>query len=530
MEFIGRLRLGRLRALDPSTDAHVDPISRAALLLFAIGVCINLSFFLRCRAQPMMDFFLHAADVRYVSEWARSDSPYAGIFERPDLLAANTLFYALGGALAKVFNALTAARFLVGSMYIVGYPLAILYSLRAFGRSAWSAVLANALVFERFYISGFAAELIGYPLALLAFTLFYRLLRRATFGRAAVLSALLALVFLAHIFIFLWTGAVLAVMSFVAIPFLLREGLRSFGRTAGCVVLAIAPALGLCARWWIVASAGRYGVATAGQFDQAYLPAMDSFRRIAEYVAFGKAPHEQVLLAWFLLLLGVALVLGRLERNRTPPVLELVCVATFFSYFLLPDHVRNESVVNMRQLSHAIWLTPALVSPVSVRVSRLARYVVISGIVIYSYARTSLWHDNLVGFEGEAQGMEEVLSQAPRGRRLLFPNLGMESKYVYGDGAFRHAEAYYVACCDGVIWDVPAADAPNWWLRFRPGRRPIADRALGQDWSLAPKVWDNYDLVMVHAWHPTPEALQAARSAASLIATSGYWELWRKKP
>jgi hypothetical protein len=483
IDFIGRLRRVQLRALDPSIDPLDGPVSKVALVLFAVGICINLAFFLGCRAQPMMDFFMHASYVRYVAECGRADSPYAGIFQPPDLLAANTLFYSVGGALAKVFNALAVARFLVGAMYVVGYPLVMLYSLRTFGLSAWGAVLANALVFERFYVSGFATELIGFPMALLAITLFYRLLRRATVRRAALLAVLLALLFLAHSFIFLWTGGVLALMSIVAAPFVLREGMRSFGRTAGCVVLAIAPCLALCARW-ILVSGARYGVTKAGEPNQmTFLPAPEAFRRIADYVAFGKSPHEQVLLAWLLLLIGVSLALARLERRRRPPVLELVCAATFFSYFLLPDQVRSETVVNMRQLNHAMWLTPALVSPVSARASRLARYVVISGILLYSWARTSLWHQTLAGFESEARGLVEVLAKAPPGKRLDFPNLGMESKYLHADRAFWHVEGYYVACCDGLVWDVIAADDPHWWLRFRPGRRPVPDRALGEDWT-----------------------------------------------
>jgi hypothetical protein len=528
--FIGRLRLNRLGALDPSIDPRDGPVSKVALVLCAFGICVNLAFFLSCRAQPMMDFFLHAADVRYVAEWARDDAPYAGLFQRPDLLAANTLFYSLGGALAKLFNALSVARFLIGSMYIVGYPLAMLYALRTFGHSVWGGVLANALVFERFFVAGFAAELIGYPLSLLAITLFYRLLRRATLRRAGVLALLLSLLFLAHSFIFFWTGAVLALMSIVAVAFVLRDGLRSFARTAGCVAFAIAPSLALCAHW-ILKSGARYGVAKPGEPSQmSFLPAPEAFRRIADYVAFGKNPHEQVLLAWFLLLVGVALALGRLERRRQPPVLELVCAATFFSYFLLPDHVRNETVVNMRQLNHAMWLTPALVSPVSARASRPARYAVISGILLYCFARTSLWHETLAGFEGEAHGLVDVLAKAPPRKRLLFPNLGMESNYIYANKAFWHAEGYYVACCEGLIWDVPASDDPHWWLRFRPGRTPIADRPLGQDWSLAPRLWDDYDLVLVRSWRPSPVALQAAQRSASLIASSGDWQLWSKNP
>ena len=527
MGLAARLHLDRLRALDPA-DRRDGPVSRVALLLFAIGICVNLSFFLRCRAQPMQDFFLHAADVRYFAEWARNDGPYAGLFEPPDLLAANTLFYSLGGAMARVFNALSVARFLVGSMYIVGYPMAVFYALRAFGRSEWGAVLANALVFERFFVSGFASELIGFPLALLAITLFYRLLRHTTFPRATALSLLLAVLFVAHVFIFFWTGAVLALMSVVAIPFILRRGARPFMLTAGAALVAIGPSLALCARWTL-RSGGRYGVAKAGEpTEMGYLTPSEAFGRIAEYVAFGKAPREQVLLAWLLLLIGVALALGRLERNRQPPVLELVCAATFFSYFFLPSHVHNEPVVNMRQLNHAMWLTPALVSPISARASRLARYVVISGILLYSYARTSLWRDTLAGFEGEARGLVDVLAKAPPRKRLDFPNLGMESSYVGTNSAFWHAEGYYVACCDGLIWDVPGADNPYAFLRFRPGRRPIADRALGQDWSLEPRVWKDYDLVLVHDWRPSARALEAARRDASLIAESGAWQLWSK--
>jgi hypothetical protein len=526
-----RLRLDRLRrALDPS-DPRASPVSWVALLLFAIGICVNLSFFLRCRVQPMQDFFMHAADVRYFAEWSRDDAPYAGLFEPPDVLAANTLFYSLGGAFARVFNALSVARFLVGSIYVVGYPVVVLYALRAFGRSEWGAVLANALVFERFFVSGFASELIGFPMSLLAITLFYRLLRHTTFPRAAALSLLLALLFLAHVFIFLWTGVVLALMSFVAIPFVLSKGLRPFVRTAAAVIVAVGPSLALCARW-ILRSGARYGVAkVGGSTEMGFLTPPEAFGRIAEFVAFGKTTHEQVLLAWFLLLIGVALALGRLERNRQPPVLELVCVATFISYFFLPAHVHNEPVVNMRQLNHAMWLTPALISPISARASRLARYVVISGILLYSYARTSLWHRTLVGFEGEARGLEEVLAQAPPRKRLDFANLGMESSYIGTDRAFWHAEGYYVACCEGLIWDVmPAGDDPHSFLRFRPGRRPIADRALGQDWSLWPRVWEDYDLVLVHEWRPSPRAMEAARRDASLIAVSGEWQLWRKNP
>jgi hypothetical protein len=518
--------------LDPATHPAEGPISKPALFALVIGIGVNLFFFLKWRYQPMMDFPFHAAHVRYVAEWPRSDSVYREIFERPDLLSGNTLFYSLGALVAQVFNPLSASRFLVATMYVAGYPLAMLYSLRAFDRSAWGAVLANALVFERLYIAGFAAELIGFPLALLAFTLFYRLLGKATVRRALVLAVLLCAVFLAHSFIFIWTGVVLAAMSLVAVPFVLRGGLRSFGRTLACVLLAIAPALALMIRW-TVRSSDRFGVRTMGGGAQAeYLEPPEMFRRIAELVAFGKKPGEQLLLACFLLLVGIAVALARLERRRSMPVLELVCVGTFFTYFLLPLHIRGEGVVCERQLDHAMWLTPALVGPVSARASRLARYVIIAGILVYSYARTSFWYRELVAFEGEARGLGDVMERAPPRLHLLFPHFNILSNHVYGNTEFWHTEGYYVADRGGLIYEVPGAEDPHWWLHFRPGRGtiPALPGQNSPEWPLAPGLWDNYDLVLVRGWQPSRAEEQAAESHASIIAASGEWELWRKNP
>ena len=155
--------LSRLKRWDPNTDPDAERVSWPVVVALLLGIVVNLSFFYRWRYQPMMDFPFHVAYAKYLATWGRSQSIYAGLFERPDLLSANTLVYSLGACLGKIFDVLSALRFLVASLYIVGLPLAALYALRTFGRSAWGAVLSNALVFNRFYTSGFVNELDRIP-------------------------------------------------------------------------------------------------------------------------------------------------------------------------------------------------------------------------------------------------------------------------------------------------------------------------------------------------------------------------------
>jgi hypothetical protein len=295
------------------------------------------------------------------------------------------------------------------------------------------------------------------------------------------------------------------------------------------VALSIAPSLLLFARW-ILRSSSRFGAgAQVATFGPTFIDANEQFRRLVEYLAFSHPPEERRLLAWLLLLVGVAVALSRLERRRGPPVLEITCAATFFTYFLLPVHITSEGVVSERQLHHAMWLLPAFVTPVAARTSRLARWVVIAGILLYAHARATYWHSQLAAFEREeANGLATVLAAAPPGLRMHYPRINMESKYTYGKTLW-HVEAYYVAATGGMIRDIPGADDPRWWLHFQPGRSGLS-YINGQDtdaWSQIPAIWTTYDLVMVHGWRPSAEALASAQNHATRIARSGEWELWR---
>lgn len=528
---IGQLLRRGARRWDPNTDRSAERVSKPALTFLLAGIVVNLYFFCHWRYQPMMDLPNHIAVARCVSEWGSSDSMYTDLFDRPDLLSANTLIYSVTAVLGKVIGLFSAMRFLVASLYIVGFPLAALYVLRVFGRSAWGAVLSNALVFSRFYEAGFVNELVGFPIALVMLAQFYLLLRKATVRRAIFLGLGWSVLFLIHAFVFLWLGAVLACMSIVALPVLMRRGSRRLGATALAVVLSVLPSLVLLVRW-IARGGSHFGLGGKSGSIGAALDANEAFRRIQGYVTVSHSIQDGELLVWLLLLLGLSVALARLERRPSPPILEMVCVATFISYFFLPFSLGAEGVVAARQLRHAMWLAFAFATPVSRRTSRTARWAVITGILVYSYAQGATWYRLIAEWERtEAAGLATVLEAAPPGLRILYPALKLESSYFEGKPLW-HVDGYYMGAGGGLMRDVPGAKDPAWWLHYKPDRRglPYLSGLDTPDWSRVSGLWDSYDLVLVHDWNPSPEALRAANASATQVVRSGAWELWRKKP
>jgi hypothetical protein len=297
------------------------------------------------------------------------------------------------------------------------------------------------------------------------------------------------------------------------------------------VLLAVLPSLLLFGRWfWICSS--RFGADVQGaKFGPTFGEPSEQFRLITDVIAYTEAPREKMLLAWLLLLLGVSVALSRLERRRSPPVLEIVCVATFFSYFLLPLHIMSEGVVGQRQLDHTVWLLPVFATPVAARTSRIARGVVIAGIVLHTYARASLWRAQMSGFEREeAAGLGEVLAAAPPGLRLHYPRLHVDSKYFVGKPLW-HPDFYYVADRGGIIREVPGADDPRWWLHYALDRTAIAYHGgeNSDNWLHIPAIWETYDLVLLYDWRPSRDMLATVEDHATRIAHSGNWELWRTK-
>jgi hypothetical protein len=182
-------------------------------------------------------------------------------------------------------------------------------------------------------------------------------------------------------------------------------------------------------------------------------------------------------------------------------------------------------VLGSRQPSIALWLLPAFACPVPFRTSRLGRAVVVGGILCLVFAWLEVWHDNLVRFQIEAAGLEEVLKAAPPRKRLHYVKMDPESAY-FAWNSFWHVDKFYMSDSFGTVPDTPGL---LWTsaIKYREGidLHRVTDHS--DDWSLNLEIWDNFDLILVHDWTPDPDDAAEALRRGRLLARSGSWELWQ---
>jgi hypothetical protein len=423
--------------------------------------------------------------------------------------------------------------------YLAGVPLAMLYALRVFGRSAWGAVLCVPLVYNMCFVAGFANFLFAGPLVVLAVPLFYRALLDPRSGRLLPVATLFIFVFLAHAHAYLWLGVMcfgvtLAVTANALVsdeP--IRERLRLAGTTAMAGLACVSPSLLLFGHWYQrsfgeARAAGGVLAATASAaegFGATYRPIRELFLYLPLYAMKTFISDEDLaVLVVLLVVVLLALTLSRSHRYARPPVLEYCCALTFISYFFLPENLSGHDVICSRQPSIALWFLPAFVSPVPLSVSRLGRAVVIGGIGCVVFAWLEVWHDNLVGFQTEAAGLEEVLAAAPPRKRLHYVKMEPESEYFTWK-SFWHVDKFYMSDKFGTVPDTPGLLSTS-AIRYREGIdiHRVTDHA--DDWPMNPEIWDNFDLVLVHDWTPDDDDVAEALRRGHPLAVRGLWQLW----
>jgi hypothetical protein len=524
---------------DPNDDPEAEAIDLSALVVFLVALSISAWMFLRWKVQPMVDAGHHLALSAVVADYGRPGSLYTALYEPPDPLVANSLLYEVAGHFGRLVGVTNAFR-LCMTFYVVGLPIATLYALRVFGRSAWPAVLAVPLVYNSTFIEGFANMLFAAPLMILAVPIYYRTLTKRSYGWIGVTAFLFFALFLSHAHMFLWTGVLSFAMTLVALPFLPREGgLVAWGRRSlalvGVALASVAPALLLFARWF----ARTFGAArTSGGVTVTTVGARDHFG--AHFFTLSEAltglPNELKIyalnsevdfrqLVYLLLLVGVAVSLARMQRFQRPPVLELCFVVTFVSYFFLPNRITGHDVISGRQPGLALWFLPALLSPVSLRTCKVARFVIIAGICAITSAMLYVWHEKLWAFEKlEVAGLEEVLKAAPPRLRLQYVKLDSTSA-IFLRPQFWHVDKFYMSDKFGQVPDNPAI-LTTAAIHYRAGVDFHRVTATG-GFERNPAIWTNFDLVLVRGWHPPPSNEAEARQRGELLVRSNGWELWK---
>lgn len=532
-----------LAKIDPCEDPDAEPLGLLPLIALTVALVYSLWLYWRFKFQPMQDVGHHVGLSAVVADWGRPGSMYTELYEWPNPLNANALLYTFAGYLGKIVPVTFAFR--VGmSFYLAGVPLANLYALRVFGRSAWPAVLAVPLVYNMNYVAGFANLLFAGPFFVLSLPLLHRLLERFTWKRFAAAAFTYVCVFLSHAHVFLWAGALGATLTLATYFYRLFERDRTWlerikgaWKAAGVSLLTVTPSLLLFARWydWAFGSGkadGAVQTVTTGLdqgFGAYFKPAQALWHDLGMYALKLYITDEDLNLMWKLgLLVSVAVAFARYAKWKKPPVMEIAFALTVGSYFVLPEAIDSNPVVGSRQMGIALWLLPAIVVPLPAKVSRFARWIVILGSLIFVRQFFIAWVQHLVKFEHtEAAGLEWVLDAAPKRQHLHLVKIMNDYSTVFTWRPNWHVEKYYMADKLGQVADNPAIVSTS-SIRYKKGIDPHRITGHGPDWASWANLWEWNELVLVHGWVPTPDQLTEAKKHGRRIRKEGDWELWRR--
>jgi len=106
--------------------------------------------------------------------WSKAGDPQARIAEAFDIQVRplpNALFYAVGRVLVLVFSVPVAANLYLAIFCVLAVPLALLYTLRSFGKPPALALLSFAVVYHRCVWFGFVGSATAVPLLVLSWGL-----------------------------------------------------------------------------------------------------------------------------------------------------------------------------------------------------------------------------------------------------------------------------------------------------------------------------------------------------------------------
>lgn len=530
-----------LKRIDPNDDPHAEPLKSLPLLVLVVALSVSVRTFYVYKFQPMNDLGHHLALTAVVADYDRAGSLYPALYERLDPFNANSLLYTVGGHLGRIVGVTTAVRACL-CWYVVGVPLASVYALRVFGRSTWGAVIAVPLVYNSDFVGGFANLLFAAPMMVLVLPLTYRLLLRPTWRRTLGLAVIFVLLFLSHAHAFLWMGVLSFLMVLTAALLTLGKTdvswpvrLRNVGKMSLFSLLTVLPALLLFARWFDRTfgggrTKGTVLGATSGwdnHFGAQYLELDQLFAHMVPCLRLFTSQQGLEGVVALVIVVGLAVALSRMHKYTHPPVMELACVVTFVSFFLLPEGLTNHDVIASRQIGISMWFLPALIAPIPWTTSRLAHAIVVLGIMFVTRKQLTDWRENVARFDREEMaGYGWVMQAAPPRQRLHYVKLDWDSKYFAGR-LLIHAEKRYMADGFGQVADTPAilSTSP---IRLKPNVDVHRIGEHSQNWPSNDEIWKNFDLVLVHGWNPSDAALRTANERAVRLRKYGTWELWRK--
>ncbi|HVH45880.1 MAG TPA: hypothetical protein VM925_26180 [Labilithrix sp.] len=507
-----------------------------AFAIFAIVLGV------RNRIHPGQDYHYHLMTASFAARGWTGDADIGRLYELVNPLDANTLLYTLLFPLELVCSPVRAFTIGITLFCFVGYPVACLVALRMLRRPVWGALLAFPLIYVRSWShGGFIPFLLAAPLMVLALGSMHRLqvaisegerIRPRTFAVVAVSSAL---AFLAHAHVYSWLMFVLALATVWMMASRLAAnvwspayGARSAVRVGVLSLAAVGPSLVLFTVWYVRTHFGGHAAAST-RWDIPPDTWQGRLSVVMPSLTLATDETEWKLVAVFLILCVFAFLVAGTPRDRHPTP-EIALLATIASFFLLPWLVSLQSVAP-RQIDIGLFLLPLAIYPGPAR-TRVRGALVTVAMCAFGIARMAWISPRLSRLQGEVGGLFEMAKPCPpRGKEIAYVTFHPLSRHWHAQPMHQAHETLAAICrLDTPIYDSRVYPYNFVPLRYRQGLpAPITILVEDAHWFERPRLWEDFDLVLVHAWSPTEAELVAIDPFAERVRVSGEWQLWRSK-
>jgi hypothetical protein len=522
----------RVDVARPGARALVEDAVFLALL--ATCAALYLAPLWTARYLPVLDLPTH---LQMASALHNLGNPALGIapfFELRGGLLPYWTYYGLVDLLAYVLPIDEANR-VVLSLIALGLVGGLLLALRGFGRSRWLVFLALPFIYDVNHTYGYFAFRLSVFLGLAGLGLLRADLDRPRTWRELLLAAVALLVFFAHAHGF----AVLAVLAAATI-LLASPSLRSAVRGA----LALVPALGLSAGWYLAALFARPEglpggpAGPSGPVQTPFIPLIRLMELIPHRIlnSFEDVRDEAVALVLLVTLAGLVAASPRPrpdpERRGVRALLaghlpEILTGLMFVAYFAVPNQILTPTQriygINYRFLL-VVCLLATLVPRVDLRGWRALG--VLPAVLASIYFALFVGREYR-GFDKRVRGFDRVVEAMRPARRV------MAFAYDTRDPRFTvpmlgHFVGYYCARKGGAPSEAHTFATYEYMpLKLRrPGVLPEPNYGGPQNWPLLASRYDYYLIADREGSRRAPFDLRLVR----LVAEGGPFRVYEKVP
>lgn len=474
-------------------------------IAYWVGVLLVSFSLLVPRLLPSVDYPQHLALADIARRLTDPGAPEQATHQI-NYFTYNGLFHILVAKLSRLMPIELAGR-LVVSFSLVLLGAAVLALVRVLRRPPAYAALATPVLFSFAVGWGFVNYALGTALAFATAALVARSLTRPTVlsvVATAVVGWLCALTHvLAMLLLCLFAASLAPEVAFRAVT--ARTTLGRVARATLRSFIALAPLLVGCL-WCIAVYREQYEWDPAMYKDRTLEGTSPPiWQKVAYFGSFATGLHsdftDQGLLAMALVLAGIAVVVGYLQRrrgendDRSP--LFLPFVAAFVAYLLTPMVFIGTHLIFPR-LTQAVVIGAVLMAPAITGVAaRRLRFAVLTlGVVT---GLNILAH--MLVYAAETNDASRVIDDMPADRRAAAVIYGGDT-FSFRHGTLVHLAAYYAARKHG-DWAFSFARYLSVPVRFRPGGAPPWPfkgwEFEARDYNPRCKYARHFDLVMIKA-------------------------------